>query len=285
MKTNQLLLAALVVVLGSCSTAYRSGQTPDDVYYSPAPAREAYVSNNNTDDRNTYVYRNQEEREIRRGIYDRRYRNNVSLNLGFGYSPYDYYPYSFGYDPYRFDSYAYNPYGYGYKGYYDPFYRPMFSPYNPYYYGGGYYSGYYPGYYAPVIVVPGKKVNTNTGPRRYNLGAYNPGSNNNNGVRPGNINGRQGAVTPAPTRVFRSTTPSSTERRSTETRSTQPRRQFRSSQPAPRSSSNTERRQSPPPAETRSAPPARTFTPPPASSNSNNDRPASSAPTRTFRNN
>lgn len=36
MKTAILLLAVSVAILSSCSTAYKTGQTPDDVYYSPA---------------------------------------------------------------------------------------------------------------------------------------------------------------------------------------------------------------------------------------------------------
>lgn len=36
MKTKLLYMILAVVLLGSCSTAYQSGQTPDDVYYSPA---------------------------------------------------------------------------------------------------------------------------------------------------------------------------------------------------------------------------------------------------------
>lgn len=33
---------SLVVVFGSCTTAYKSGQTPDDVYYSPAQKKNEY---------------------------------------------------------------------------------------------------------------------------------------------------------------------------------------------------------------------------------------------------
>jgi uncharacterized lipoprotein len=35
MKTKLLLLAVSVAVFSSCSTMYKTGQTPDDVYYSP----------------------------------------------------------------------------------------------------------------------------------------------------------------------------------------------------------------------------------------------------------
>ena len=35
MKTKILLLSITAAALGSCTTAYKSSQTPDDVYYSP----------------------------------------------------------------------------------------------------------------------------------------------------------------------------------------------------------------------------------------------------------
>lgn len=41
MKQLSLLTIGLVVLFSSCSTAYRAGQTPDDVYYSPGAARSS----------------------------------------------------------------------------------------------------------------------------------------------------------------------------------------------------------------------------------------------------
>ncbi|MBK8951779.1 MAG: hypothetical protein IPM85_05095 [Chitinophagaceae bacterium] len=43
MKPQLLLLALTVAALSSCTTAYKTGQTPDDVYYSPLPQRDEYV--------------------------------------------------------------------------------------------------------------------------------------------------------------------------------------------------------------------------------------------------
>ncbi|MEO6136280.1 MAG: hypothetical protein ABIP35_14070 [Ginsengibacter sp.] len=202
MKTNYILLIALAVAFSSCSTAYRTGQTPDDVYYSPAPVREVYVSTQNQDERDSYRYRNQEEEDIRRGIRDSRYRSNVSISLGTGYNPY----YNNGYS---YNPYSYNPYGYNsiYNSQrFDPFYDPY--SYNPYSkYGGNYYSGYYSPYYAPIIVVPSgsNKINTNRGPRKYSLGAYNSpntGARGDNGViyHPGSQ-----APNVPPTRTFKAT--------------------------------------------------------------------------------
>ncbi|MEJ7767822.1 MAG: hypothetical protein WKF89_08420 [Chitinophagaceae bacterium] len=53
-NTKFLLLALGVIALTSCSTAYKMGQTPDDVYFSPAKERqqsEEYVASRRDDDR------------------------------------------------------------------------------------------------------------------------------------------------------------------------------------------------------------------------------------------
>ncbi len=110
MKLNLFILAVAAVTISSCSTAYKSGQTPDDVYYSPVRAvderetkEEVRRSDNRTD--------NYEEREIRMATRDRRWRD---IN--------DEYDYNYRYDPYR--------YGYNYGYYYNPYYynRPVFLP-------------------------------------------------------------------------------------------------------------------------------------------------------------
>ena len=326
MKTKSLLLVGLVVVLGSCSTAYRSGQTPDDVYYSPAPAAsESYIVTNNSNDRDSYSSRNAEERDIRRGINDPRYRSTVTFDVGYGYNPFGYNPFaynSFGYNPYGYNSFGYNPYSfnnYG-NGFYNPFgYNPYYS-YNPYYPNYGYNSfygshnsyygnnNYYPsGNYYPV----GGRSSNNTGPRKYNLGAYTPSGTS--GVIRGNS-----TVVPnrsaAPVRSFNRATPTtpiqrertgvgnviqrvftpSEPRTSTPsnrrtfsnppTRSTQPSNNNRTMErrsnntPAPTRSFDPPARSTPPPAPTRSFDPPASSTPPPATNNS-------SAPVRTFKNN
>ena len=110
MNLKLLILAIAAVSISSCSTAYKSGQTPDDVYFSPVRAideretrDEVRTTNNRTD---TY-----EEREIRMATRDRRWRD---IN--------DNYDYNYRYDPYR--------YGYNYGYYYNPYYynRPVFLP-------------------------------------------------------------------------------------------------------------------------------------------------------------
>lgn len=107
MNVKILLIAIASVSLGSCSTAYKSGQTPDDVYFSPV--RVVEENNDNKNDRE-YDVTDAEEREIRMASRDRRWRDWDN-------------DYDCRYDPYR--------YGYSY-GYY----------YNPYYYPYPVYSGY-----------------------------------------------------------------------------------------------------------------------------------------------
>ncbi len=173
MKTKYIFLLGLVVAFSSCSTAYKSGQTPDDVYYSPAPPQDTYVRTDNQDERESYSYNNTTNREdlqIRRGIRDSRYRdNNAIVEFGYGgYAPYSYDPYSFnsyGYNPYAYNSYGYG-HGYGYNSLY-------YNPYNIYN-NSLYVSPYNNYYYAPqVYVYPSHgSVRGPVAPRRYNLGAY-----------------------------------------------------------------------------------------------------------------
>jgi hypothetical protein len=207
MKIKYLLLLGLIAALSSCSSAYRTGQTPDDVYYSPAPAQDTYVKTDNQQDRDSYYNRN-EEQEIRRGIQDSRYRSNVTLSLGYGYSPYAYDPFGYYYNPYAYNSYGTFGSPYGYKGFYDPYGYNSYS-YNPYSYnnfgynyGYNYYNPYYGSYYPPVYIYPGiGNTTTNNGPRRVNLGAYNNTGTNANTGRISNPNTRSNNGS-APVRTF-----------------------------------------------------------------------------------
>jgi len=99
MKFRILLIALSAAAFSSCSSVYKSGQTPDDVYYSPArPAEEERKQ-----EREQVYNRPAEDRQIRMAIYDRRWRDfNDDYNCQ--------------YDPYR--------YGYTYGYYYNPYYYP-----------------------------------------------------------------------------------------------------------------------------------------------------------------
>ena len=156
MKIKYILLSGAVLAFSSCSTAYRTAQTPDDVYYSPAPAQSGYANSDNDylsptsdQDANSYAYRNSEESQIRAGIQNPIYRNPISLDLGYGYgynsfglgSYYNPFYYG-GYNPLSYMS-LYNPYmSFGFGGLYNPyysFYNPYYNFYSPYYGYGGYY--------------------------------------------------------------------------------------------------------------------------------------------------
>lgn len=103
MNTKLLLLAITVAVFSSCSSVYKSGQTPDDVYYSP---ERSFVEEQKEE---RYEVRRDlyEDREIRMGINDYRWRT---------------------FDTYY--DYSYSPYRYGYQhGYY---YNPYYCPYPVY---------------------------------------------------------------------------------------------------------------------------------------------------------
>jgi hypothetical protein len=185
MKSILYTAAGALLILSSCSTAYKSAQTPDDVYYSPRTER-TYASSNKQDqdqrkvaaaseDDGTYVTYEDEEQ----GDYEKRidrFRNNYggsyyddgSPNVyvnnyyggGFGYSPYSYWGGGFGYPYYRSGWNLSIGLGWG-GGFYNPWYSPWYSPYSfyspwyspwhsPYYAGGywgggGYYGHYFPG--------------------------------------------------------------------------------------------------------------------------------------------
>ncbi len=110
MNIKILLLAIAAGSLASCSTAYKSGQTPDDLYYSPVRVVEEKVERNE-EVRRSSRYDNYEDRAIIMRTRDRRWRD---LD--------DYYDYNCYYDPYR--------YGYNHGYYYNPYYynRPVYLP-------------------------------------------------------------------------------------------------------------------------------------------------------------
>lgn len=289
MKIKHLLLPVVVAAFSSCSTAYRAGQTPDDVYYSPAPQENTYVTTATEQDKNSYSYRNQEDADIRRGINDPVYRNAITFSsgIGYGYNPYSMYPYSSFNNPfYGYDGYGYDPYGM--KGMYDPYYNSLgynnlnfysspYGYYNSYPLGYGYspYSYGYSPYYAPILF-SNKSVNTNTGPRRYNLNVYNNSGNN----------APRGNVQPIRTINTGTTQPS----RGTGVGNVI-RRVFAPSQrstyvaPSNNSYSNNNRRTFNNSNNNTYETPQRTFTPstPSSSSSSSSEGSGSSAPVRTFR--
>ena len=111
MKINFLLLAVLIITISSCSTAYKTTQTPDDVYYSPLHLQYDSVKTdrNKYSERDNTVYENSEDREMRRRVHNRRYRR---YDDGYDYpygSSYPYggnYPYGNNYPVYRNPKYG-----------------------------------------------------------------------------------------------------------------------------------------------------------------------------------
>ena len=117
MKLSLLLSVFTAILFTSCSTAYRTGQTPDDVYYSPVIERE----NNREEKRREVAQVDPEERQIRMQAYDYRWR---SLD--------DRYDYGSRYNPYRYGynyDYYYNPFFYNFPVYTNAFWPAFNNPY------------------------------------------------------------------------------------------------------------------------------------------------------------
>ena len=101
MKSQILLLALIVAALSSCTTAYKTGQTPDDVYFSPVRQQDEYVQTEKKDDRR---YQSREE------YYDDRYLR-MRMNNRLRWSELDdYYYYGNRYDYSYYNSYSVPPY-------------------------------------------------------------------------------------------------------------------------------------------------------------------------------
>lgn len=113
MKPTMLLLALAAIVFSSCTTAYKTGQTPDDVYFSPTQPQDEYVSVQKQDDRR---YQGDDEyyddRYLRMKVHDRALWSNLNDWYYFG----DRYSYSYynnwnnPWSPYTYWNYYYNPY-------------------------------------------------------------------------------------------------------------------------------------------------------------------------------
>ncbi|MEP6746088.1 MAG: hypothetical protein ABJB86_00095 [Bacteroidota bacterium] len=210
MNTRILLLAISVVALSSCSV-YRSGQTPDDVYYSPAPARQQARVNNNNNNDDSYVNVNQQKAGTNSNYqsydqYQDSYRDDRFLRMSVG-NPYYMSAYnSYGAFDWRYNSF-YDGFNYGFgspwNNYFawNSFYNPYYGPSLGYGYGlgGGYYAG--GGYYGsgggiktvsytmpsrPVVFNVNSYTNNANRPVSRN---YSSGNYNNSNQRYNNTNG------------------------------------------------------------------------------------------------
>lgn len=182
MNTKFLLLALCVAALSSCSTAYKMGQTPDDVYFSPARERGEYVEADQNEER----YLSQDRREDR---YSNRrsnsnedyyaYQNDRLLRMSIGnrmrLSAYDDFYWNdgyYGYNNWKYNLQSYNSFNNPWNSYYywNNFYNPYsrFNYINPFYYNP-YYGGVVSGN-------PKGPINNTSRPRVFNPNSY---SNNN----------------------------------------------------------------------------------------------------------
>ena len=112
MKSPILLLALSVAAFSSCTTAYKSGQTPDDVYYSAAKPQDEYVQTEKEEDKQ-YTYNDQyyDDRFLRMKVRNR--TRWSELNDWYYYDKYSYVSnYYFGSynNPYNSWNFYYNPY-------------------------------------------------------------------------------------------------------------------------------------------------------------------------------
>lgn len=103
MQSKILLFALSVAAFSSCSTAYKTGQTPDDVYYSPVKVVEERKETKREEQR---YEKTNNDYEITMSIRDRRWRNFRD-----DYE-YDNSPYNYCYCNCKNTGYYYNPYYY-----------------------------------------------------------------------------------------------------------------------------------------------------------------------------
>ena len=161
-------LIASAFVLASCSYSYQTGQTPDDVYYSPERQRDEYVRVKEKND-HRYDDQLQTEEQLRE---DRYLRMKTSYRRYSTLDDYDCYCYTgSGYNRY-YDFYRYNNWAY-----YNPtfnWYNRNYNLYSTYYYNPYYNKPYYSGY------VTGNVTPVYNKPRRGNLAVYNNNSNSEN---------------------------------------------------------------------------------------------------------
>ncbi len=178
------IIITMIVAFSSCSTIYKTEQTPDDLYYSPTKElpKEDVAKNEDRNARYDEYISSSDDRYLRMKVANRYQWEGLDDYSYWNDSRYDFYGYN----------YYNNAYGYNYGGYYpglsfgfSNFYG--YSPYSSYYgYGNGFsnsYYGYggYGSYYNPYYSLAYYK-NTSA-PRGYtsgsNLSAYRNRNYNN----------------------------------------------------------------------------------------------------------
>ena len=170
MNRKILLLAfAAVAFFSSCTTAYKTGQTPDDVYYSPDRPQDEYVRQER---REEYRYDDQYD------YYEDRYLR-MRMRNRYQWNALD--------DWYRFDN------RYNYYAYNSPY---LYNPWSPSSYWNYYYNPYcnQPVYYSNP---KGASQVVYNRPRTGNLNTYNDQQNlNNTYTSPKGLSGGNRPYTP-----------------------------------------------------------------------------------------
>ncbi|MGC4036888.1 MAG: hypothetical protein QM764_13095 [Chitinophagaceae bacterium] len=172
MKPSILLLALTAITVTSCTSAYKAGQTPDDVYFSPQRPQTEYVNAKDNDEDPGYSDDYYGDRYLQMKVKNR-----------YQWSDLDDYYYN--------DRYTYGMGGYSGYSYYNSLYMNPWSPVSYWnYYYNPYYSSFYNPYYSPVIIVGknygyGSNYNYNNTvvsnrPRVFNLNTYNNNMLNTN---------------------------------------------------------------------------------------------------------
>ncbi|RYY19522.1 MAG: hypothetical protein EOO04_21845 [Chitinophagaceae bacterium] len=219
MKSALVFSSIVVIALSSCSSVYRTAQTPDDIYFSPGREEAAsYVQMDRNDNRagryrdDDGEYLSQDDRVLRmrvrnRGMWsafdDYGYGGMGYAGMpygGIGYNGLGYGGYGMGYGGLGYGGLGYGGYGMGYGGL---GYGRSFG-YSPWSYGGlglglsfgNYYNNYYGwnNYYNPyygggvIINKPGPTANTrvrNFNPNTYSNRNFNSSNVPGARVRPG----------------------------------------------------------------------------------------------------
>ncbi|NNV55784.1 hypothetical protein [Limnovirga soli] len=137
MKNIIMAVTILAIAGSSCSSAYKATRTPDDVYYSPAPAAkpgedDRYDDYTSSNDEN-YLRMKVRNRYQWDGLDDYSYWNDSRYDFGYGCTPSrsvllnPYNPYWAG----NFMGYYYTPWG----NFYSPFYTIVYYKNPRVYYG------------------------------------------------------------------------------------------------------------------------------------------------------
>jgi hypothetical protein len=165
MKPAILLPVVLAIAVSSCTTAYKTGQTPDDVYYSAARP-QADEDKTQKEERRDYTYNDDyyDDRYLRMKVRNRYQWNDLN-------------------DWYNYDRYS-NGFNYAFGSYYNPYNAWHYNPYCCC--QGNYYS-----YTNPKIT----SIKPIVRPTSFNLGSY-TNTNYNNSNASGKSAGRVGSYRP-----------------------------------------------------------------------------------------